>query len=106
MRSLAALAARLSGPAPIIGEISGPVAGPRPFCLVPMTAAVACLATFAAGLRRAFTIVREVPGTILAADMAGSRRLFAVFSEVSRIACMPFLCHGCPLSGCIIVPGC
>ena len=98
MRGLAALAASFGGLFPIIGEVSRPVAGLR---LLPVT----CLAAFAAGIRGTLAIIGEVAGTILTANMPCPGCLFAIFSEVSRIACMPFLCHGVPLSDCVEAPG-
>ena len=90
MRGLAALAASFDGLVPIVGEVSGPVVGLR---LLPVTTAVACLAALATGILGTLAIVGEVAGTILTADMACPGRLLPVFSEVSRVARMPFLCH-------------
>lgn len=104
MRGLAAFAASFGGPFPIVGEVCRPVAGLRPFGFAPVTASVACLAAFAAGIRGTLAIAGEVAGTILAADMTRPGRLLAVFSEISRIARMPFLCHVLPLADCVEVP--
>jgi hypothetical protein len=105
MRSLTALAASFGRLPPIIGEVSGPRTGLRPFCLTFATAALADLTAFSTGLRGTLAIVSEVAGTILAAELACPGCLLAVFSEVSRVACIPLLCHGLSLSQCLVTPG-
>jgi hypothetical protein len=85
MTLLTALAARLGRALAVLGEVAGIARG--------ATATMAALATFSSRFGRALTIVREISRTALSTQMAGARRLLAVFGKIARVPGMPVLAH-------------
>jgi len=82
---LATLPAGLGCTLAILGEVARIV--------LRSAAAVAMLAALAPGFSRALTVIGEVAGAVLSTDMARAGSLFAIFSEVARIAGMSLIGH-------------
>jgi hypothetical protein len=96
---LTALAAGVSRPLAILGEVAlGPAAvalaaAAALTAAVALAAAVALFATLAACLGCPRRIVREIPAALLPAGMAGARGLLAILGEIAWVACMSLVSH-------------
>jgi hypothetical protein len=82
---LATLAASLCAPLAVLGKVAR--------ILRRAAAAVALLSAPAACLGRAFGVIGKVATTVLPANMAGARRLLAVFGEIARICSTSLFRH-------------
>lgn len=79
----------------VVGEIAR-AAGTAVAFTAAMIGAVAVFAALAAGFRCLFVIVGKVPGALLASNVAGPRRLIAIFCEISGVPAMSLFCHLIP----------
>jgi hypothetical protein len=77
---LATLAAGFGSALAIIGKVA-------------LTVRLAVLATLAARLCCFLAVIREISRAVLAANLAGARRLLAVLGKVARISGMSLIRH-------------
>jgi hypothetical protein len=82
---LAALAAGLGRALAVLGEVARIPLG--------TTAAMAVLTALASGFCRTLAVIREIPGTVLPAKLAGTRSLLTIFREIARIAGVSLFRH-------------